>query len=86
MCVCEFRPQIDMREILFLLDSMEQCVQVKAFLADPSAFVVEAAPEAAATSGGGGGGGEAKAEKEEEKKEEEEEEEEEVRYTMLATG
>jgi ribosomal protein L12E/L44/L45/RPP1/RPP2 len=47
--------------------------QVKAFLADPSAFVVEAVPEAAGGGGGGGGGEEAK---EEEKKEEEPEEEE----------
>ncbi|KAK9846328.1 hypothetical protein WJX81_001598 [Elliptochloris bilobata] len=49
--------------------------KVKAFLADPSAFVVEAAPEAAAGGGGGGGAAEAKEEKVEEKEEEEEEEE-----------
>ena len=48
--------------------------QVKAFLADPSAFVVEAAPEAA-----GGGGGAAEEKKEEAKQEEEEEEEDDVR-------
>jgi ribosomal protein L12E/L44/L45/RPP1/RPP2 len=49
--------------------------QVKAFLADPSAFAVEAAPEAAA--GGGGGGGDAAEETKAEAKEEEKEEEEE---------
>ena len=48
-------------------------LQVKAFLADPSAFSVEAAPEA----GAGGGGGDAAEAKEEAKKEEEPEEEEE---------
>ncbi len=60
--------------------------QVKAFLADPSAFAVEAAPEAAA--GGGGGGGDAaeekKAEKEEEKeKEEEEDEDEDMGFSLF---
>lgn len=53
-------------------------MQVKAFLADPSAFVVEAAPEAAATGGG------AEEKKEEKKEEEEEEEEEEVRSRHLS--
>ncbi|CAK0745397.1 ribosomal protein P0 (A0) (L10E) [Coccomyxa viridis] len=48
--------------------------KVKAFLADPSAFVVESAPEAGGGSGGGGGG--AAEEKKEEAKAEEEEEEE----------
>ena len=58
--------------------------QVKAFLADPSAFVVEAAPEAAAGGGGGGGAAEAKEEaKEEEKKEEEEEEDEDMGFSLF---
>ena len=49
--------------------------QVKEFLKDPGAFIVEAAPEA---SGGGGGGGAAEEKKEEAKPEEEEEEEDDV--------
>ncbi len=54
------------------LGHAECALQVKAFLADPSAFVVEAAPAAAAA-----GGAEEKAE--EKKEEPEEEEEDEVR-------
>ena len=50
-------------------------LQVKDFLDNPDAFVVEAAPEAA---GGGGGGGAAEEKKEEAKQEEEEEEEDDV--------
>ena len=50
-------------------------MQVKAFLADPSSFVVESAPEAGS---GGGGGGAAEEKKEEAKAEEEEEEEDDV--------
>ena len=54
--------------------------QVKEFLKDPGAFIVEAAPEA---SGGGGGGAAAEEKKEEAKAEEEEEEEDDVRPFSL---
>ena len=50
--------------------------QVKEFLKDPGAFIVETAPEA--SGGGGGGGGAAEETKEEAKPEEEEEEEDDV--------
>ena len=64
--------------------NVHRLAQVKAFLADPSAFVVEAAPEAAAGGGGGGGAAEAKEEaKEEEKKEEEEEEDEDMGFSLF---
>ena len=62
--------------------SVHRPVQVKAFLADPSAFVVEAAPEAAA-GGGSGGAAEAKEEAKEEEKEEEEEEDEDMGFSLF---
>lgn len=55
-------------------------LQVKEFLKDPGAFIVEAAPEA---SGGGGGGETAAAAAEEAKPEEEEEEEDDVSPSPL---